>query len=110
MKINRQWAMPNKNTFTIQPVREIIYKNIYDYKKNNKKCLIIDPFANNSKIADITNDLDEQYNTDYHLDAFDFLDLFKENSVDIILYDPPYSSRQVSESYKKMGKTFTQKN
>ena len=53
----------------------------------------------------ITNDLDEQYNTDYHLDALDFLKLFENSSIDMVLYDPPYSPRQVSECYKALGKT-----
>ena len=33
---------------------------------------IIDPFANKNTIADITNDLDIQFDTNYHLDALDF--------------------------------------
>lgn len=89
--------MPNKNTFEISPIKEIIHK--YSYGK------IIDPFANKNKIANITNDLDCQYDTDYHLDALDFFKLFDDNSIDTILYDPPYSPRQVSECYKKLGKT-----
>ena len=40
--------------------------------QNHKIYKLIDGFANNSKIATITNDIDEQYNTDYHLDALDF--------------------------------------
>lgn len=28
-----------------------------------------------------------------------------DNSVDMVLFDPPYSPRQVSECYKKVGKT-----
>jgi len=39
------------------------------------------------------------------LDALEFLGQFADNSVDIVLFDPPYSPRQVSESYKKLGKT-----
>lgn len=31
--------------------------------------------------------------------------MFDNNSVDGILYDPPFSPRQVSESYKKLNKT-----
>jgi len=31
--------------------------------------------------------------------------MFKNNSVDTVLYDPPYSPRQVSECYKKLDKT-----
>ena len=98
LNITRVWCMPNKNTFEIKPIRELIKKYI-------TKGIIIDPFANKNKIANITNDLDEQYDTNYHLDATDFLKIFKENSVDVILYDPPYSPRQVSECYKKLGKS-----
>ena len=50
-----------------------------------------------------TNDIDPQYETDYSLDALDFLKVFDEGSVDLVLYDPPYSPRQVSEVYKKLG-------
>jgi 16S rRNA G966 N2-methylase RsmD len=33
--------------------------------------------------------------------------LFDDNSVDVILFDPPYSGRQVAECYKKLNKTVT---
>jgi hypothetical protein len=102
LSINRIWAMPNKNTFDIKPIRELIEK----YKT---KGVIIDPFANKNKIANITNDLDTQYKTDYHLDALDFLKLFKDKTVDMVLYDPPYSPRQVSECYKNLGQTVDMK-
>ena len=98
MKIDRKWCMPNKNTFDISPIKELINKYMIDG-------VVIDPFANKNKIATITNDLDEQYDTDYHMDATDFLKIFEDNSVDMVLYDPPYSPRQVSECYKKLGKT-----
>lgn len=98
MKIDRVWAMPNKNTFSIRPIFELIER----YKPDG---LIIDPFANGSRIAHITNDLDTDYDTDYHMDATDFLGMFEDNSVDMVLYDPPYSSRQVSECYRKMNHT-----
>ena len=98
MEINRKWSMPNKNTFDIKPINELIYKYLMDG-------VIIDPFANKNKIANITNDLDEQYNTDYHMDATDFLKMFDDESVDMVLYDPPYSPRQVSECYRNLGMT-----
>ncbi len=98
MIIHRVWAMPNKNTFSIKPIKELI-------EKYNTGGTIIDAFANNSKIATITNDLDTQYNTDYHMDALDFFKIFEDKSVDMVLYDPPYSPRQVSECYKNLGKT-----
>lgn len=89
--------MPNKHTFDIKPIKELIEK----YYHSNS----IDPFANKNRIATITNDLDTQYNTDYNLDALDFLKLFDTDSIDLVLYDPPYSPRQVSECYKALGKT-----
>ena len=58
-----------------------------------------------SVLANITNDLDPQYDTDWHLDAEEFLKRFDDESVDTVLYDPPFSSRQVSECYKKFGMT-----
>lgn len=95
--------MPNKNTFDIKPINQLIDKYIYTYIKSES--IIIDPFANNKKLATITNDLDTQYDTNYHLDALDFLKQFDNNSVDMVLYDPPFSPRQVSECYKKLNKT-----
>lgn len=101
MKINRVWAMPNKNTFSIKPINKLINK----YLNGNS----IDPFANNNKFASITNDLDSQYNTTYNLDALDFLKIIDTNSVDTILFDPPYSPRQISECYKALGKSVNMK-
>jgi predicted methyltransferase len=97
MEINRIWQMPNKNTFSIKPIRTLIDKY------NNENLLSIDPFSNTNKLAKITNDIDPQYGTTFNLDALDFLKTFEDNSVDLILYDPPFSPRQVSESYKKMN-------
>lgn len=70
--------------------------------------LWIDPFANTSKFAHVTNDLNPEFDTDYHLEALDFLKMFETESVDGILYDPPFSPRQVSESYKRIGLNVTQ--
>ena len=95
--IERVWAMPNKNTFSIKPIRELIDRYLFP------NITIIDPFANSNKIATITNDLDRAYDTDYHMDALDFLEMWKAKTVDMVLFDPPYSPRQVSESYKKLG-------
>ena len=116
LKINRTWCMPNSRTFSIKPIRKLIesYANAKAENKSDKRYIVLDPFANEFSIGtifdkniftSITNDLDESYSTDYHKDATDFLMGFEENSIDFILYDPPYSPRQVSESYKKLGKS-----
>ena len=65
------------------------------------------PFANESKIANITNDLNPAFNTDYHMDALDFLKMFDDLSVGGVLYDPPYSVRQVKECYEGFGRNVT---
>lgn len=94
MEINRVWSMPNSNTFSIKAIGDLINK----YANG----VIIDPFANSNKFATITNDLDPQYDTTYHMDALDFLKMFEDESVDVVLFDPPYSPRQISECYKKL--------
>lgn len=97
MQISRVWSMPSKNTFSIPPIRDLIAK----YAKGR----IADPFANSCRIGTITNDIDPSYDTDYHMDALDFLKMLDDESVDTVLYDPPYSPRQVSECYKALGQT-----
>ena len=65
IRIERIWSMPNKNTFEIKPIKELILEEV-DLSK-----LWIDPFANRNKIATVTNDLNPEFETDYHLDALD---------------------------------------
>ena len=89
--------MPNSRTFCIKSIRELIQKYANGYT--------IDPFAAGNRLANVTNDIDPQYDTDFHMDATDFLNLFKPDSVDTVLYDPPYSPRQVAECYKALGIT-----
>ena len=96
--IQRVWAMPNGLTFTIKPIRELLNRYIKDYM------VVIDPFANNSEYGTITNDLNEDYKTDYHLDALEFLRLMPSSSCDVVLYDPPYSITQAAQLYKSYGK------
>ena len=88
--------MPNKNTFEVKPIHDLIVEEMTEGTW-------IDPFANRNKLATITNDLSEEFDTDYHLDALDFMKMFDDASVDGVLYDPPYSPRQVSECYNNVG-------
>lgn len=98
MIIDRVWAMPNCRTFSIKPVAELIEM----YRPEE---ISIDPFSNNARLADITNDLNPDCESDFHLDAKDFLEQFEDESISMVLYDPPYSPRQVSECYKHFGYT-----
>ena len=99
MKIVRKFAPTSKNTFSIGPVKKLIKRY------QNHQLVSIDPFANTSRIAKITNDLDPDMPTDYHMDALDFLKMFETNSVDLVLYDPPFTPRQVADCYKKFDRT-----
>lgn len=101
MIINRIWAMPNSKTFTIKPIKELLNRYITD------NMVVVDPFANESKFGTITNDLNPKFDTNYHLDALDFLKQINDNCADIVLYDPPYSPRQIKECYDGIGVTVT---
>lgn len=98
--IERVWAMPNKHTFEIKPIHDLIVDEMTDG-------VWIDPFANRNKLASVTNDLSTEFDTDYHMDALDFMKMFDDSSVDGVLYDPPYSPRQVSECYNDVGYNVT---
>lgn len=97
ISIRREWAMPNSDTFSIRPIKDLILKYLSGFS--------IDPFARNSKIATLTDDIDLDTTAQFHMDALDFLRTIGDNTVDTLLYDPPYSPRQVAECYKKVGKT-----
>lgn len=88
--------MPNKHTFLINPIRDLIEK----YVGNGKNW--IDPFAGENSPAEITNDLNPGKPTKYHLHAYDFINLL-ESEFAGCLFDPPYSLRQVKECYSNLG-------
>ena len=93
MKISRIWAMPNKWTFTIKPIRELLSREVNGYW--------CDPYAGENSPAQVRNDLNGKY--EFCMDAWEFLKTRKNGEFDGVLIDPPYSLRQVSEHYKKAG-------
>ncbi len=99
--MTKTWAMPNSKTFRIPPIKEFVEKYLQGAK------VIVDPFANDCKLGTITNDLNPEFDTDYHMDALEFLKTIPSESADVVLYDPPYSLRQVSECYKGVGREVT---
>lgn len=104
MIISKEWAMPNKETFKIAPINSLLHRYV-----DNLNGTVLDPFSNGEKqFCTINNDLNKNIDCDYHLDAVEFLKIFKEGTVDAVLYDPPYSPRQVSECYMGIGKKVTQ--
>lgn len=94
------WAMPNHETFSIKPINDLLNYEI-------KGDIWVDPFARNSKFANITNDLNKDTNAQYHMEALEFLQMFDDNSIDGVLFDPPYSPRQLKEVYDNIGISLT---
>lgn len=100
MIFRREWAMPNADTFSVRPIGDFVRKYLRDSKVS------VDPFARNKRWATHTNDLNPETSAEHHMDAEEFLKLMKSNGVtaDLVLFDPPYSPRQISECYKQVGR------
>jgi len=95
IKFTRVWAMPSKWTFTIKPIKDLLRR--YEVGQG-----WIDPFAGENSPAEITNDLNPERPTQYHLHAKDFSEMLTGLYAGV-LFDPPYSLRQVKECYNKIG-------
>ncbi len=76
--------MPNKRTFDIKPIKKLIEKQSVNVSK------WIDPFP-----------------YPYKKDALECLSEFNNDSVEGVLFDPPYSPRQLKECYDNLGMTLT---
>ena len=99
LAINRVWAMPSSETFTIRPIKELIERYIDDGTW-------VDPFCRNSIFknrCELTNDINPKFAGTHNMDALDFLKSLPASSVDGVLFDPPFSPRQVKEAYQGFG-------
>lgn len=97
MLFNRQWAMANKNTFLIKPIETLIKKYL------TQDMYSIDPFCGNHSPATFKNDMNLKIKANCHIDALMFLKFQEDKKFDLGFYDPPYSFRQVKESYNNIG-------
>lgn len=96
MILERKWAMPNRWTFTIKPIKDLLHEEVYG--------LWCDPFAGKNSPAKLTNDLNPGMTATSHQDALTFLKSIPTDSVDGVLFDPPYSITQAAECYRSYGK------
>jgi len=78
MMIKRVWAMPNHRTFDIKPIKEFIKENIGSN--------YVDPFP-----------------YPFKEDAIKYLKKIQTNSKLSLVFDPPYSQRQLKEMYHSNG-------
>lgn len=101
---SREWGFPDSETFSIPPIGRFVHRYI------NGSKLSIDPFARDSALANITNDLNKNTKAQYHLTAEEFLAMLRDKDVhpDLVLFDPPYNLSQLKECYQNIGKEFGQ--
>lgn len=90
----RAWSMPSRHTFTMEPVRELLER----WRSDGES---VDPFAGWHSPAKHRNDINPDAPTDYHEDAAAFVARF--DRIDQLIFDPPYSPRQIAECYKSAG-------
>ena len=84
--------MPNSQTFRIKPIKELI--GTYLSSPELSKGIVIDPFVRDSVFKEkttYTNDLNPDYEADYHEDALYFLNRWTTDQISVVLFDPPYS-------------------
>lgn len=100
MTIERKWAMPNRWTFTIKPIADLLSEEV------RFREVWIDPFAGYNSPACEQNDLDPKSPAESHQDALEYLKSKPDAYADGVLYDPPYSITQArkygSKKYSSM--------
>lgn len=97
IKMSAVWAMPSRWTFQIKPIAEFIKRHVCGG-------IIVDPFCGTSKLATYSNDLAQG-----GIHAVEYCEQLLADGVraDCVLFDPPYSPRQISECYKGIGRKVT---
>lgn len=106
MKTNRTFARASHATFTIPPIRKLL-EGLEDYHLGTLKGWA-DPFAGHNSPAEYTNDIDPTTPAKYHLEADEFGKI-APSVLSGVLFDPPYSYRQIKEHNAGLGKKPTQK-
>lgn len=102
--IRRVWCMPDAETFRMAPVAELFTRHV-DVGGGNWG----DPFARRQHgWATHTNDINPDADTMWHEDAVTFLGQFPAGYFTGILFDPPYSPRQIKECYDAIGISIAQ--
>lgn len=98
-KITREFCMPSKRTFEMEPVSRLLDRYCVSGKN------VLDPFSGGQRRGTVTNDLNPELDADFHLNVLDFCKrLYYEPRIfDVLLFDPPYSPTQISRCYKSIG-------
>lgn len=95
----REFAMGNAETFSLGPVSRLLDRYL------GAADIIVDPFARNSNRGNVTNDLNPTTNAEFHMLAEEFVqNHVGDGEADVVLFDPPYSPRQIAECYQQVGR------
>lgn len=97
---SRQFGMPSARTFDIPAIRMFIERHIEGAR------IILDPFCGQSLIGTHRGDVDPEA-LGLKVEAREWMaGLIASGFIaDVILFDPPYSPRQITEHYKALGRT-----
>ncbi len=98
LNFSRAFSMGNAETFSLPPVSRLLDRWLIG------ACVVVDPFARNSHRGTVTNDLNPTTDADYHMLAEDFVEQGLSIVADVVLFDPPYSPRQIAECYQQIGR------
>jgi len=83
IRVKYAWAMPSKRTFTIKPIKKLLKKYCGPVPGYSAA---VDPFQ-----------------FPFREDALTYLKTFKNEDIDLLLLDPPYSQNQLAVSYANQG-------
>lgn len=99
--------MPSRHTFSVKPIGDFVRRYLAESR------ISIDPFCGEKRWATHCNDLERD-----RVDAEEFLKMLAVQPVhdagkfgkfnlkgkaDLLIFDPPYSPRQIAECYKSVG-------
>lgn len=92
--------MPNACTFDVGYIGSFVRQRLHASKVS------VDPFARNKRWATYTNDLNPETAAQWHMEAEEFLNILAVDDIkaDLLLFDPPYSPRQLKECYDGIGR------
>lgn len=105
IKWAREFAPPTGETFSCPPIGGFVRRYLAS------SSVSVDPFSRNKRWATYTNDINPVTAAEHHLDAEEFLKKLAVDGltgkVDLGIFDPPYSPRQIADCYKEFGKDVT---
>ena len=93
MKFTYMKTPLHKYTFRSSKIREWVERQV--------EGRVLNLFAGEVRLncREVRNDIREEMNAKYHLDALDFVKRCKDNRFNTVLLDPPYSYRKSMEMY-----------